>query len=133
MAQSGTGAVSLLQAPNRDGEVLSALLIAPTALPHALRRFPAQLDWLGPRIALFPDSEVTWVADFRSQASALHDRELTLIRQVQSLIGPEAFWLQLANLAGSTPSCCCSSPSCCPCWAGPGSGSCCSPCCGSPC
>ncbi|MFM4719682.1 bifunctional NUDIX hydrolase/phosphatase PAP2 family protein [Aeromonas bivalvium] len=102
-AQSGTGAVSLLQAPNRDGEVLSALLIAPTTLPHALRRFPAQLDWIVPRLASIPDSEVTWVADFRSGANALHDRELTLIRQMQSLIGPKALWLQLANLAGSTP------------------------------
>lgn len=101
VTQSGTGAVSLLQAPHRNGEVLSALLIAPGALPRERHRFSAQLDWLAPRLAGLPDSEVTWVVDFRSRASALHDRELSLIRQVQSLIGPQAPWLQLANLAGS--------------------------------
>lgn len=103
VAQQGSGAVSLLHAPNRDGEVLSALLIPPSALPHVLRRFPAQLDWLIPQLPRIPDSEVSWRADFSDEANALHRQELPLIRQLQALLGPHNLWLQLANLAGSAP------------------------------
>lgn len=103
VAQLGTGAVSLLHAPNKDGEVLSALLVPPSALPHVLRRFPDQLDWLLPRLAQIPDSEVRWQTDFSAEANALHRQELPLIRQLQTALGPHNLWLQLANLSGSAP------------------------------
>ncbi|EOD55758.1 PAP2 superfamily protein [Aeromonas molluscorum 848] len=103
VAQLGTGAVSLLHAPNKDGEVLSALLVPPSALPHVLRRFPDQLDWLLPHLAQIPDSEVRWQTDFSAEANALHRQELPLIRQLQTALGPHNLWLQLANLSGSAP------------------------------
>lgn len=53
-AQTGSGFVSLLRAPNLGGEILNARLIAPARLPDDQRRFPAQLDWLAPDWPPFP-------------------------------------------------------------------------------
>ena len=60
-AQRGSGFVSLLQAPNLGGEILNARLIEAARLPHDQRRFPMQLDWITPRLAQVPESEVQWV------------------------------------------------------------------------
>ena len=69
---AGTGFVSLLQAPDLGGEILNARLIAAADLPPDQRRFPAQLDWIAPRLAEVPESQVLWVTDFSDAASALH-------------------------------------------------------------
>ena len=53
--QRGTGFVSLLQAPDLGGEILNARLIAAADLPPDQRRFPAQLDWIAPRLAEVPE------------------------------------------------------------------------------
>lgn len=99
--QAGSGFVSLLQAPNLGGEILNARLIDPSQLPHAQRRFPAQLDWLAPRLADIPDSPVLWQHDFSTDGNELHRAELPLIRQLQSWLGTDVLWLDASNLFGS--------------------------------
>ncbi len=99
--QTGSGFVSLLQAPNLGGEILNARLIDPAQLPHAQRRFPAQLDWLAPRLADIPDSPVLWQHDFSTDGNELHRAELPLIRQLQSWLGADVLWLDASNLFGS--------------------------------
>ncbi|MGX5836717.1 bifunctional NUDIX hydrolase/phosphatase PAP2 family protein [Aeromonas piscicola] len=100
-AQTGTGFVSLLQAPNLGGEILNARLIAPSRLPDGQRRFPAQLDWLAPQLAALPDSPVLWLPDFSSEGNALHRAEVPLIQRLQGWIGARAPWLDASNLFGS--------------------------------
>jgi membrane-associated phospholipid phosphatase len=102
-AQQGTGFVSILQAPNLGGEILNARLIEPTLLPDAQRRFPAQLDWLSPRIAEVAESPVQWQADFSEGGSPLHRAELPLIQRLQQWIGPDALWPLAGNLLGTAP------------------------------
>lgn len=102
-AQQGSGFVSLLRAPNLGGEILNARLIEPARLPDGERRFPAQLDWLAPRIAEVPESQVQWQADFSEDASALHRAELPLIARLQGWIGPHARWPLAGNLLGTAP------------------------------
>ena len=102
-AQIGTGFVSLLRAPNLGGEILNARLIEPALLPDDQRRFPAQLDWLAPRIAEVPESPIQWQADFGAGASPLHRAELPLIQRLQGWIGPDALWLEAGNLLGTAP------------------------------
>lgn len=100
-AQTDSGFVSLLQAPNLGGEILNARLIAPSRLPDAQRRFPAQLDWLTPRLADIPDSPVLWLPDFSGEGNALHRMEVPLIQRLQGWIGTSAPWLDASNLFGS--------------------------------
>lgn len=100
-AQRGSGFVSLLEAPNLGGEILNARLIDVARLPHDQRRFPTQLDWLAPRLAQVPESEVQWVPDFSPEGSALHRAELPLIQRLQQWLGPDARWLEVGNLLGS--------------------------------
>ncbi|MGS3186044.1 phosphatase PAP2 family protein [Aeromonas taiwanensis] len=102
-AQAGTGFVSLLQAPNLGGEIQNARLMEADRLPHDARRFPAQLDWLAPKLAGVPESPVQWVADFSNGASALHRAELPLIQRLQAWLGADANWLLVGNLLGSAP------------------------------
>lgn len=102
-AQTGSGFVSLLQAPNLGGEILNARLIDPAQLPDAQRRFPAQLDWLVPQLAQIADSPVEWQPDFRAEGSALHRAELPLIQRLQQWLGPDARWLEVSNLLGTAP------------------------------
>ncbi|WP_310596859.1 bifunctional NUDIX hydrolase/phosphatase PAP2 family protein [Aeromonas aquatica] len=106
-AQIGTGFVSILQAPNLGGEIQNARLIEPARLPDNQRRFPAQLDWLGPRLAEVPESPVQWQADFSATdagaSSALHRAELPLIQRLQGWLGPHARWPLAGNLLGSAP------------------------------
>ena len=97
-AQRGSGFVSLLQAPNLGGEILNARLIDVASLPHDQRRFPTQLDWLAPRLAQVPESEVQWVPDFSPEGNALHRAELPLIQRLQQWLGPDARWLEVGNL-----------------------------------
>ncbi len=101
--QRGTGFVSLLQAPDLGGEILNARLIAAAYLPPDQRRFPAQLDWIAPRLAEVPESQVLWVTDFSDAASALHRAELPLIQRLQRWLGPDALWPRAGNLLGSAP------------------------------
>lgn len=101
--QRGTGFVSLLQAPDLGGEILNARLIAAADLPPDQRRFPAQLDWIAPRLAEVPESRVLWVTDFSDAASALHRAELPLIQHLQRWLGPDALWPRAGNLLGSAP------------------------------
>lgn len=101
--QRGTGFVSLLQAPDLGGEILNARLIAAADLPPDQRRFPAQLDWIAPRLAEVPESQVLWVTDFSDAASALHRAELPLIQRLQQWLGPDALWPRAGNLLGSAP------------------------------
>ncbi|WP_323893103.1 bifunctional NUDIX hydrolase/phosphatase PAP2 family protein [Aeromonas caviae] len=101
--QRGTGFVSLLQAPDLGGEILNARLIAAADLPLDQRRFPAQLDWIAPRLAEVPESQVLWVTDFSDAASALHRAELPLIQRLQQWLGPDALWPRAGNLLGSAP------------------------------
>lgn len=100
-AQIGSNFVSLLQAPNLGGEILNARLSEPALLPDGLRRFPAQLDWLAPRLGEVVESPVQWRQDFRDGASPLHRAELPLIQRLQGWIGPDARWLATGNLLGS--------------------------------
>ncbi|WP_429161646.1 bifunctional NUDIX hydrolase/phosphatase PAP2 family protein [Aeromonas media] len=100
-AQRGSGFVSLLEAPNLGGEILNARLLDAASLPHDQRRFPTQLDWLAPRLAEVPESEVQWVPDFSPEGSALHRAELPLIQRLQQWLGPDARWLEVGNLLGS--------------------------------
>lgn len=100
-AQTGSGFVSLLQAPNLGGEILNARLIAPARLPDDQRRFPAQLDWLAPQLAAMPDSPVLWLPDFRGEGNALHRMEVPLIHQLQTWLGAQVRWLEVSNLFGS--------------------------------
>lgn len=100
-AQRGSGFVSLLEAPNLGGEILNARLIDVASLPHDQRRFPTQLDWITPRLAEVPESEVQWVPDFSLEGSALHRAELPLIQRLQQWLGPDARWLEVGNLLGS--------------------------------
>ena len=100
-AQRDSGFVSLLQAPNLGGEILNARLIDAASLPHDQRRFPTQLDWITPRLADVPESEVQWVPDFGGGGSALHRAELPLIQRLQQWLGPDASWLAIGNLLGS--------------------------------
>ena len=102
-AQRDSGFVSLLQAPNLGGEILNARLIDAANLPHDQRRFPTQLDWLAPRLADVPESQVQWVTDFSAGASALHQAELPQIQRLQQWLGPDATWLLAGNLLGSAP------------------------------
>ncbi|WP_338889951.1 bifunctional NUDIX hydrolase/phosphatase PAP2 family protein [Aeromonas rivipollensis] len=102
-AQRGSGFVSLLQAPNLGGEILNARLIDAARLPHDQRRFPTQLDWITPRLAQVPESEVLWVSDFSREGSALHRAELPLIQRLQQWLGPNASWLEIGNLLGASP------------------------------
>ncbi|MGS3139039.1 phosphatase PAP2 family protein [Aeromonas sanarellii] len=102
-AQTSSGFVSILQAPNLGGEILNARLIDATQLPQDQRRFPAQLDWLAPRLADVPESQVQWVTDFSAGASALHQAELPPIQRLQQWLGPDATWLLTGNLLGSAP------------------------------
>lgn len=102
-AQRGSGFVSLLQAPNIGGEILNARLIDAARLPHDQRRFPTQLDWITPRLAQVPESEVLWVPDFSREGSALHRAELPLIQRLQQWLGPNASWLEIGNLLGASP------------------------------
>ena len=101
--QRGTGFVSLLQAPDLGGEILNARLIAAADLPPDQRRFPAQLDWIAPKLAEVPESQVLWVTDFSDAASALHRAELPLIQRLQQWLGPDALWPRAGNLLGSAP------------------------------
>lgn len=100
-AQTGSGFVSLLRAPNLGGEILNARLIAPSRLPDGQRRFPAQLDWLAPQLADIPDSPVLWLPDFSGEGNALHRAEVPLIQRLQHWIGASAPWLDASNLFGS--------------------------------
>lgn len=100
-AQTGSGFVSLLRAPNLGGEILNARLIAPARLPDDQRRFPAQLDWLAPQLATIPDSPVQWQPDFRGEGNALHQMEVPLIHQLQTWLGAQVHWLEVSNLFGS--------------------------------
>lgn len=100
-AQIGSNFVSLLQAPNLGGEILNARLSEPALLPDGLRRFPAQLDWLAPRLGKVAESPVQWRQDFRDGASPLHRAELPLIQRLQGWIGPDARWPLAGNLLGS--------------------------------
>ena len=100
-AQTGSGFVSLLRAPNLGGEILNARLIAPARLPDDQRRFPAQLDWLAPQLAAIPDSPVLWQPDFRGEGNALHQMEVPLIHQLQTWLGAQVRWLEVSNLFGS--------------------------------
>ncbi len=100
-AQTGSGFVSLLQAPNLGGEILNARLIEPSRLPDGQRRFPTQLDWLAPQLADIPDSPVLWLPDFSGEGNALHRAELPLIQRLQEWIGARAPWLDASNLFGS--------------------------------
>ncbi|MEN9583373.1 MAG: hypothetical protein RLZZ616_379 [Pseudomonadota bacterium] len=100
-AQTGSGFVSLLQAPNLGGEILNARLIEPSRLPDGQRRFPTQLDWLAPQLADIPDSPVLWLPDFSGEGNALHRAELPLIQRWQEWIGARAPWLDASNLFGS--------------------------------
>ncbi len=100
-AQTGSGFVSLLRAPNLGGEILNARLIAPARLPDDQRRFPAQLDWLAPQLAAIPDSPVLWLPDFRGEGNALHQMEVLLIHQLQTWLGTQVRWLEVSNLFGS--------------------------------
>ncbi|MGY3859513.1 bifunctional NUDIX hydrolase/phosphatase PAP2 family protein [Aeromonas intestinalis] len=102
-AQRGSGFVSLLQAPNLGGEILNARLIEPARLPDDQRRFPAQLDWLAPRLGEVPESPVAWQTDFSAHTSPLHRTELPLIQRLQRWLGPNAQWLEAGNLLGSAP------------------------------
>lgn len=102
-AQTGSGFVSLLRAPNLGGEILNARLIDPDRLADAQRRFPAQLDWLKPRLAGIGDSPVQWLPDFAAGGSALHRTELPPIRRLQQWLGPDALWLEASNLLGTAP------------------------------
>ncbi|MFC5706316.1 bifunctional NUDIX hydrolase/phosphatase PAP2 family protein [Aeromonas eucrenophila] len=102
-AQTGTGFVSLLRAPNLGGEILNARLIEPALLPDDQRRFPAQLDWLAPRLAEVPESPIQWQTDFGAGASPLHRAELPLIQRLQGWIGPDALWPLAGNLLGTAP------------------------------
>lgn len=101
--QRGTGFVSLLQAPDLGGEILNARLIAAADLPLDQRRFPAQLDWIAPKLAEVPESQVLWVTDFSDAASELHRAELPLIQRLQQWLGPDALWPRAGNLLGSAP------------------------------
>lgn len=100
-AQTGTGFVSLLQAPDLGGEIQNARLMEADRLPHDARRFPAQLDWLAPKLAGVPESPVQWVAGFSNGASTLHRAELPWIQRLQSWLGADATWLLAGNLLGS--------------------------------
>lgn len=105
-AQIGSNFVSILQAPNLGGEILNARLIEPGRLPDDQRRFPAQLDWLAPRLGEITESPVQWQVDFSatdSRGGALHRAELPLIQHLQRWIGPDARWLAAGNLLGSVP------------------------------
>lgn len=106
-AQRGSGFVSLLRAPDLGGEILAARLVEPAKLPDEQRRFPAQLDWLAPRLAHVAESPVLWLADFSAldmkAGGTLHRAELPPIRWLQRWIGPDALWLEAANLLGTVP------------------------------
>ena len=102
-AQRGSGFVSILRAPNLGGEILNARLIEPALLPDGERRFPAQLDWLTPRLGEVAESPVQWQADFSEDASPLHRAELPLIQRLQGWIGPNALWPLAGNLLGTAP------------------------------
>ncbi|MGL5812661.1 MAG: bifunctional NUDIX hydrolase/phosphatase PAP2 family protein [Aeromonas sp.] len=102
-AQRGSGFVSILQAPNLGGEILNARLIEPALLPDGERRFPAQLDWLIPRLGEVAESPVQWQANFSEDASPLHRAELPLIQRLQGWIGPNALWPLAGNLLGTAP------------------------------
>lgn len=101
--QQGSGFVSILHAPNLGGEILNARLIAPALLPDNQRRFPAQLDWLAPRLAEVAESPVQWQPDFGADASPLHRAELPPIQRLQGWIGPDALWPLAGNLLGTAP------------------------------
>lgn len=100
-AQQESGFVSLLNAPNLGGEILSARLIAVDKLPREQRRFPDQLDWLQSRLDKVPESEVRWQADFVAQGNALHRAEIPLMVRLQQWLGPDVWWLSVSNLFGS--------------------------------
>ena len=102
-AQTGSGFVSLLHAPNLGGEILNARLIDPALLPNDQRRFPTQLDWLAPKLAALADSQVQWLPDFSAGGNALHRTELPLIQRLQQWLGPDALWLEAFNLLGTAP------------------------------
>ena len=84
--QRGDGVCLLLQAPDPVA-ILNARPIAAADLPPDQRRFPAQLDWIAPRLAEVPESQVPWVTDFSDAASALHCAELPLIQRLQRWLG----------------------------------------------
>ena len=100
---AGTGFVSLLQAPDLGGEILNARLIAADDLPPDQRRFPAQLDWIAPRLAEVPESQVLWVTDFSDAASALHRAELPLIQRLQRWLGAGCALAKGGQSAGLGP------------------------------
>ncbi|WP_236757846.1 phosphatase PAP2 family protein [Aeromonas cavernicola] len=101
VAQHDTGFVSILQAPDLGGEILSARLVSAAQLPRDQRRFPDQIDWLQTRLSLVPESEVRWQADFIGQGNVLHQTEIPLIQAIQQQLGRDVWWLTGSNLFGS--------------------------------
>lgn len=100
VVQRATGFLSLLDAPNLGGEILSAKLQQPAQLAMAAQRFPSQLTWLQTHIAKVPASEVRWQDDFIAQGMAIHQREIPWLRALQQVLAGQD-WLAITNALGA--------------------------------